>query len=83
LQRLGLVIHISPSQNIIIKTDIIPKIGNTVFDENLRVTGRVFDVLGPTSSPYAIIKPMINEPEKLLNKRLYVHPPREDRRNKR
>ena len=80
MQRLGLAIHISPSKNIIIRTDIIPKIGDTVFDENLKVTGKVFDVLGPTSSPYAIIKPIVNEPEKLLNKRLYVHPSRGERR---
>jgi len=74
LQRLGIVLHISPSRNIIIKIENIPKIGETVVDENLKPIGKIFDIFGPVSSPYAAIKPTIREHERLVNKMLYVHP---------
>jgi len=74
LQRLGRVLHISPSRNIIIKTEKIPDIGETIVDENLKPVGKVFDIIGPVSSPYATAKPAIREPEKLVNKTLYVLP---------
>jgi RNA-binding protein len=74
LQRLGRVLHTSPSRNIIIKTENLPKIGETVVDENLKPVGKIFDIIGPVSSPYVTIKPTTTEPEKLVNKTLYVHP---------
>jgi len=74
LQRLGRVLHISPSCNIIIKIEKLSKIGETVVDENLRSIGKIFDILGPVTSPYAVIKPTIHEPEKLVNRIVYVLP---------
>jgi RNA-binding protein len=64
----------SPSRNVIIKIENIPKIGETVVDENLKPVGKISDVFGPVSSPYAAVKPTIREPEKLTNKMLYVLP---------
>jgi len=80
LQRLGRVLHISPSRNVIIKIENMPKIGETVVDENLKTVGKVFDIFGPVSSPYTTIKPTTREPEKLTNKMLYVLPSRGERR---
>jgi len=74
LQRLGRVLHISPSRSIIIKVEKVPKIGEKVVDENLKPIGRVFDIFGPVSSPYIAVKPTIQEPEKLTNKVLYTIP---------
>ena len=74
MQRLGRVLHISPSRNIIIKVETVPRVGETVVDENLRCVGKILDVLGPVSSPYASIKPTIREIEKLASKMLYVLP---------
>jgi len=70
----------SPSRNIIVKVENTPRIGETVVDENLKPVGKVFDIFGPTSSPYAAVKPTISEPEKLANKRLYVSPSKGERR---
>jgi len=64
----------SPSRNIVIKVEDVPRIGETVVDENLRPVGKIIDVFGPVSSPYTTIKPTIREPEKLTNKTLYVLP---------
>jgi RNA-binding protein len=72
LQRLGKVLHLTPSQNIVVKTDKTPKIGSAVVDENLKVVGKIFDVIGPVPSPYIVVKPAIKEPEKLTNKQLYL-----------
>jgi len=72
LQRLGKVISVTPSQNFVVKLDKTPQIGSTVIDENLRPVGKVFDIIGPVSSPYAVIRPTIKAPEKLANKQLYL-----------
>ena len=72
LQRLGRVLNVTPSQNIVVKTDKTPQIGAAVVDENLKVVGKIFDIIGPVSSPYAVVRPVIKEPEKLTNKQLYL-----------
>lgn len=72
MQRLGKVLHVTPSQNVVIKINNPPKIGSAVVDEKLKIIGKIFDVIGPVSSPYAIVKPAIKEPETLANKQLYL-----------
>jgi RNA-binding protein len=72
LQRMGKVLSITPSSSLIIKTESPPKIGVEVVDEGLNVVGKVFDVIGPVSSPYAVIKPNVKNPAVLLNKPLYL-----------
>ena len=72
MQRLGRILNVTPSQNIVVKTEKTPKIGSTVIDENLKVVGKVFDIIGPVSSPYVIVKPTVKEAEKLINKQLYL-----------
>jgi RNA-binding protein len=79
LQRLGLILHLSPSRNIIMKVENIPRIGETVVDENLKPVGKVFDILGPVSSPYVAIRPTIHDPERLVNKPVYAIPSRRRR----
>jgi len=72
LQKLGRVRALTPSKNIIVKTEKAPKIGTEVVDENLKVIGKVFDIIGPVSAPYAVVKPVVSEPVKLLNKPVYL-----------
>jgi RNA-binding protein len=72
LQRLGKVLHVTPSQNIVVKADKTPKIGSTVVNDNLKAVGKVFDIIGPVSSPYAVVKPTIKNPENLTAKQLYL-----------
>lgn len=79
LQRLGKVLSVTPSANLVVKIDKPPKMGASVIDEKLNVIGRVFDIIGPVSSPYAVIKPSIKNPEKLANKQLYVSPSKKQR----
>jgi RNA-binding protein len=72
LQKLGKVSNVTPSRNVIVKTEKPPKIGVEVVDENLNVVGKVFDIIGPVSRPYAVIKPTVREPAKLVNRPLYL-----------
>jgi len=79
LQRLGKVLSVTPSQSIVVKLDKAPKMGAAVIDENLKVVGRIFDIIGPVSSPYVVVKPSVKEPEKLVNRQLYVSPMKRER----
>jgi RNA-binding protein len=79
LQRLGKVLSVTPSQSLVVRTDKPPKMGSVVIDENLREVGRVFDIIGPVSSPYAVIRPSVKEPEKFAGKQLYVSPSKKER----
>ena len=72
MQRLGKVSNVTPSRNIVVKTENPPKMGFEVVDEKLNVVGKVFDIIGPVSAPYAVVKTSIKEPEKLVNKPVYL-----------
>ena len=72
MQKLGKVRALTPSKNLIVKTEQAPKIGLDVVDESLKVVGRVFDIIGPVSSPYAVVKPSVREPAKLVNRPVYL-----------
>jgi rRNA processing protein Gar1 len=80
LQRLGRIINLTPSHNFIVKTEKTPKIGLSVVDQNLRVAGKIFDIIGPVSAPYAVVTPTVKEPEKLVNQQLYLLLSKKERR---
>jgi rRNA processing protein Gar1 len=54
-----------------------------VANEKLRPVGTVFDVFGPTVSPYVAVKPISQNPEQLINQVLYAVPFKSGRRRKR
>ena len=81
MQRLGPVLHLSPSRNLILKVESPPRIGETVVDENLKPVGTVFDTFGPVCSPYVAIRPTICDPERLVKKTLYVVPSKRRKEN--
>jgi RNA-binding protein len=70
---------VTPSQNIVVKIDKPPKMGAAVIDENLKTVGRIFDIIGPVTSPYAVIKPSVKDPEKLVSRQLYVSSSKKER----
>ena len=72
LQRIGQVLHVSPSRNIILKGENVPRIDDEVVDENLKPVGTVFDVFGPASSPYVAVKTSVGEPHRFVNRILYT-----------
>jgi len=72
LQKMGRVRALTPSKNMIVKTEKAPKIGSEVVDESLNVVGKVFDIIGPVSAPYTVVKPTVREPAKMVNKPVYL-----------
>jgi RNA-binding protein len=82
LQRIGQVLHVSPSRSIILKAENVPRIGDEVVDENLRPVGRVFDVFGPTSAPYVAVKTSAGEPHRFVNRVLYAVPSKPGRKER-
>jgi len=72
LRQIGCVLHISPNKNIILKAEKAPRIGNDVFDEALGKVGRVFDVFGPASSPYIAVRSILDNPDQLVGRVLYL-----------
>ena len=82
MQRLGKVINVTPAQNVVVKIDKTPHIGSAVIDEKLQVVGKVFDIIGPVASPYAVIRPTVKAPEKLANKQLYLLLSKKERNHK-
>ena len=72
MQRLGKVSNVTPSRNMVVKVENPPKLGFEIVDENLNAVGKVFDIIGPVSAPYVVIKSTIREPEKLVNKPVYL-----------
>ena len=74
LHRIGYILHLSNTKNIILKAENIPHIGAKVTNEKLKPVGTVFDVFGPTSSPYVAVKPSIHNPEQLVKQVLYSVP---------
>lgn len=80
MQRIGRVIHITPGNNAVVKAEALPKIGDTVIDEQHNLVGRVFDIFGSTSSPYVEVKSEVKDPYKLVDHFLFVHPPHSGKR---
>ena len=82
MQRIGHVLHVSSNKNLIIKAETLPQIGDKVVDKQLKPVGTVFDMFGPTSSPYLAVKSNIGEPHHLVNHVLYAVPPSKMKRRK-
>ena len=74
MQSIGRALHVSPNKTIIIKAEKIPKIGDRVVDESLKPVGTVFDIFGPVSSPYVVVKPHVGKMSHLIKNVLYVDP---------
>jgi len=72
LRKIGRVIHITPSGKALIKAEKAPKIGSTVMNETKKRVGKVFDVFGPTVSPYVEVDVKTVDPESLVNMFLYL-----------
>jgi rRNA processing protein Gar1 len=74
LRRLGKPLHLTPSNNLILKPEYQPRVGETVVDNQLKSIGIVTDIFGPVKTPYITIKPTIPNPKQFLNHILYTLP---------
>ncbi len=73
MKRLGKVLHVSSTGNIVLRAVRVPEIGTKVVDERMKEIGAVYDIIGPVGSPYVLVKPGKDiNPELLHGKPLYV-----------
>jgi len=86
LTLLGSILHLSKSNMLIVRgTRKVPKIGDPVYDDKSRTIGTIYDIIGPVTSPYIVIKPSSDlTPHDLRHlKKVYVKSPLKDTRRKR
>jgi rRNA processing protein Gar1 len=75
LRRLGKVLHLSKSGNLIVRLEINnpPQVGTEVFDPKLEKIGTVNNVMGPVAAPYLSVTPASQESsEKLAGRVVYL-----------
>jgi rRNA processing protein Gar1 len=56
LIKLGKILHISSSRNIILRAEIAPPLGAPVLTGDAREVGRVVDIFGPKRGPFIAVK---------------------------
>ena len=74
MRRLGKVLHLSKSGNLILRLDQppVPAISTKVCDYKLRQIGVVNNILGPVKSPYVSVKPTASLDGALTGRVLYL-----------
>jgi rRNA processing protein Gar1 len=73
LRRLGKVLHLSKSGNLLLRLEQypVPIIGAQICDYKLRSVGVVNNILGPVKTPYVSVKPVANVDGSLVDRVLY------------
>ena len=74
LRRLGKALHLTKSQNLIVKLESsnnLPKIGTKVLNKRLVPVGKIYDLLGPVANPYSAIKPETSDSSDYIGNILY------------
>ena len=73
MRRLGKVLHLSKSGNLLLRLEQypVPIIGAKVCDYKLRSVGVVNNILGPVKTPYVSVKPVANVDGTLIDRVLY------------
>ncbi|MGC8568936.1 MAG: H/ACA ribonucleoprotein complex subunit GAR1 [Nitrososphaeria archaeon] len=56
LKRIGTIMHLTKSNNVVIRAEDIPDINSVVYLKNKVELGRVIEVFGPVSSPFILVK---------------------------
>ena len=72
MRRIGQVLHISPGGKAVVKAETTPRIGETAFDEKNRQVGKIFDIIGPTVSPYVEVSLSVEDSQSVVGGFLYV-----------
>ena len=72
MKRIGKVIHITRSGDLILRSDFAPRIGDPVYGPDLKRVGIIADVFGPVRAPYVAVRPLVDDPSRLVGRVLYV-----------
>ncbi|HDJ25715.1 MAG TPA: H/ACA RNA-protein complex protein Gar1 [Candidatus Bathyarchaeota archaeon] len=74
LRRIGRVLHVTRAGDLVLRSNsgFAPRIGDRAYGPDLRPVGFIADVFGPVSSPYVMVRPLVDDPHELVGKVLYV-----------
>jgi RNA-binding protein len=56
LIKLGKILHVSSSRNLILRAEIAPPLGAQVLTGDAREVGRIVDIFGPKKEPFIAVK---------------------------
>ena len=76
MELLGDILHFSKSGRLIVKIDKYKpfmKSGLNISDSEEKKIGKISEILGPVSSPYASIIPFIQKRNKLSGTKVYIY----------
>ena len=73
MEEVGEVMHVAKSGRIIVKLNSVRSnlIGNILMDSDGRKVGKVIETLGPVSSPYASVAPVIEKTNKIIGRKVF------------
>ncbi|MEM3832850.1 MAG: H/ACA ribonucleoprotein complex subunit GAR1 [Thermoprotei archaeon] len=76
MKKLGRVLRVTKTGHVIVESEDhdIPYQSLEVFDDKLKVIGKIYDIIGPVNSPFISIKlnPNYRNPEKIIDKYVYI-----------
>jgi len=74
MKRLGKVLHLSKSGNLIVRLESSepPSVGTRVCNSKIQTVGIVNSILGPTKAPYASIQTSMEKTVALAGRVLYL-----------
>jgi len=73
MRVLGRVRTYTRNKNLVIEASEKPRVGEKVFDSRMMHIGYIYDIIGPVSSPYVVVKLSRTDirPEALVGKVVY------------
>ena len=78
LKKIGEIYRITHDKKIVIKltsSTSLPPLYITVYDYGMKRIGILYDIIGPVSSPFGLVKPTeeaLKEGDKIIGKSVYV-----------
>ncbi len=75
LKKIGEALHVSHDKKLVLKLISVPPLYITVYDYSMRRLGVLYDVIGPVSQPFGLVKPdktVLENPESVKGKAVYV-----------
>jgi len=74
LEEIGEIMHLAKSGRLVVRLTCIgnePKSGELIIDTNGKRIGKVIEVIGPVTAPYASVAPLIDKITKIIGTRVF------------
>ena len=74
LEEIGEIMHLAKSGRLIVRLTSVhrePKSGELIIDTNGKRIGKVIEVIGPVTAPYASVVPMIDKINKIIGIKVF------------